>query len=344
MAQNNEDGRYGEIANQGGVVIQTQQDMKDLADRVDVNPSDVISYPGIPATTDNSVCRIDINDLVFTVGYNKGGTRGKLNNAIPVSSNVNGLFISKLRAAYPLANPNDEEEQLQSLSETIRVLGQALGGTNPIPDSPAYLKVNFTTRAQGSAHITNTGDEVLNPGDTILWDLFRKNEIMDVTSTSTGTSVRFSDEWKSKMGRFGFNLKKVPLKLTKLSHSHVSFEKSLLTASASRADALVKSRSNTAQGKFANAVLDFVAEFLFLSGTIKPNSKTEAHDDSAFKSLVAKAMAHGTPASQAQFNDSINKLIKGIMYFVNDLDRRKVGKALSFAKPGKGVDVLLGAS
>lgn len=337
MAQNNEDGRYGEIANQAGVVIQTQQDMKDLRDRVDVPGlpvGDVVIYPGAGASTDNSVCRIDINDLVFTVGYNLGGARGKLNNAIPVSSNVNGLFISKQKMLYDLSDPNDDEEKLQALSETVRVLGQALGGTNPMPDSPAYLKTNFTTRAQGSAHITNTGDETINPGDTVLWDFFRPNDIV-------GPNQKYTDEWKSRMARYGFNLRKVPLKLTKLSHSHVSFEKSLLTESAKRStpNTIVK-QSMTAQGKFANSVLDFVAEFMFLAGLFPPGTKKEdAGASIQFYTLVGTALSSGD-----EFNDSVAKLIKGIMYFIVDLDRRKVGKALSFSKPGKGLDILLGAS
>jgi hypothetical protein len=357
MAQNNEDGRYGEIANQAGVVIQTQQDMKDLGDRIDTAGKagvDHFVYPAAGPSTDNAVCRVDINDLVFTVGYNLGGGRGKLNNAIPVSSHVNGLYISKQKMLYDIRDPSDEEEVLQTLSETIRVVGQALGGTNPMPDSPAYLKTNFTTRAQGSAHITNTGVDTLNPGDTILWDFFRKDEIMDTTNGK----FAYNEEWKSRMARYGYNLRKVPLKLVKLSQGHVSFEKSLLKEGLVRKELglganVVHRQSSTAQGKFANSVYDFLAEFLVLAGIVQlpiqingngapiPVKKTDAHYNDLFKQLLGQAM---TGNNEEEFADSLAKLVKGIMYFATDLDRRKVGKALSFSKPGKGVDVLLGAS
>lgn len=362
MAQNNEDGRYGEIANQAGVVIQTQQDMKDLANRVDVPGKegvDFYSYPALGASTDNAVCRVDINDLVFTVGYNLGGARGKLNNAIPVSSYLNGLYISKQKVAYDITDPTDEEEVVQALSETIRVVGQALGGTNPMPDSPAYLKTNFTTRAQGSAHITNTGVDTLNPGDTILWDIFRKNEIMDKDSHGN-YSGKYTDEWKTRMARYGYNMRKIPLKLVKLSHAHVSFQRTLVAEGEKRKQVNISTphqvfkQSHTAQGKFANSVYNFLAEIMFLAGNIaipdtvdaagnviKKAKKSDAHYHDDFKNILAAAMSG---ANKDEVQDSFEKLIKGFMYFATDLDRRKVGKALSFSKPGKGVDVLLGAS
>lgn len=341
MAQNNEDGRFGEIANQAGVVIQTQQDMKDLENRLKVvGSNDVVTYDGAAASTENSTVRVDINDLVFTVGYNNGGGMGIMNNAIPVSSNCNGLYISESRLKFPLSDPNDEEEKRQALSETIRVLGQALGGTTPMPDSPAYLKTNFTTRAQGSAHITNTGTEIINAGDMVLWDLFRKDEIIE------GRGGKFTDEWKNRMARYGFSLKKVPLKLVKLSQAHTSFEYSLKNEANKRstvvaAGVVAPKPSKTAQGRFANNVIDFLADIIYIASNPGSSNqqKVANRSDAAFKALLENAMT-----ANEEFSDSVGHLIQGIMYMITDLERRKVGKALSFSKPGKGVDILLGAS
>lgn len=337
MAQNNEDGRFGEIANQAGVVIQTQQDMKDLENRLNVKSSEVVTFPGAAATVDNSTVRVDINDLVFTVGYNRGGSRGLLNNAIPVSSNCNGLYISKNKLGFPLSDPQDEEEVLQAISGTIRLIGQAVGGTNPLPDSAAHLKTNFTTRAAGSAHVTNTGTEILNPGDTVLWDLFRSNEI-------SGTN----DDWKRRMSRFGYSVRKVPLKLTKLSQAHVSFQRSLHGEFEKRSSAgAVRKASATAQGKFANCVVDFLSDMLYLSGQTNGGavtSKKDARSNAFIKAIFQQMSAPVNGDRNTEFDDSVSHLIKGIMYMITDLDRRKVGKALSFSKPGKGVDILLGAA
>lgn len=336
MAQNNEDGRFGEIANQAGVVIQTQQDMKDIGDRCKLNGTpNVLIYPGAPATTDNTVVRVDVNDLVFTVGYNNGGSGGIMNNAIPVSSNCNGLFIYNGRLKFPLSDPNDEEETIQALSETIRVIGQALGGTNPLPDSPSQLKTNFTTRAQGSAHITNTGSDVINPGDMVLWDLFRKDEIFMKNSNT------YTDNWKNRMARFGFNMAKVPLKLVKLSHAHVSFEKSL-KEEIIKCNTVGKKASRTAQGRFANHVIDFVSDVAYLSLNTNVNKKDKLKARQLTRTGWSKNANLLTDIEH--WDDSINHFIEGIMYMVNDLERRKVGKALSFSKPGKGLDILLGAT
>lgn len=346
MAQNNEDGRFGEIANQAGVVIQTQQDMKDLGNRVSkVGDKSAVVYDGAPATTDNSTIRVDINDLVFTVGYNNGGGMGIMNNAIPVSSNCNGLYIPESRLKFPLSSNPDEEEKRQALSETIRVLGQALGGTNPIPDSPAHLKTNFTTRAQGSAHITNTGTEILSPGDMVLWDLFEKKEIIDPRGG------KFTEDWKNRMARYGFSLKKVPLKLVPLSQAHTSFEYSLKAEWVKRSTPLsatvaAPTPSKTAQGRFANNVLDFLADinFLALAAANDPDlHKNKVENRTKSAAVRTNLLESLNKDKSKEFDDTVDHFIQGIMYLVNDLERRKVGKALSFSKPGRGVDILLGA-
>ena len=339
MAQNNEDGRFGEISNQAGVVIQTQQDMKDLENRVKkVGDDTAVSYDGAAATTENSTVRVDINDLVFTVGYNNGGSMGVMNNAIPVSSNCNGLYIPESRLKFPLSDRNDKEERRQALSETIRVLGQALGCTNPIPDSAAHLKTNFTTRAQGSAHIINTGTEILNPGDMVLWDLFKKEEITE--------GGKFTDEWKRRMARYGFSLKKVPLKLVKLSQAHTSFEYSLKRELVKRGAPASVAPSMTAQGRFANNVIDFFADITYLTsvgvGAAAVHSEKVAYRNNAQIRNVLGVLLDIDHSKE--LDDTIDHFIQGIMYLVTDLDRRKVGKALSFSKPGRGVDILLGAS
>lgn len=340
MSSNNDTGRFGEIANQSTVHVNCQQDMNDLTARMNVDPTNAYIYKGAVASSENATVRIDINDIVFTVGEGKNAKRGMMNNAIPVTSNCNGLFIYKTKASIKVYDENDEEELRQALSETIRPIGQAIGATSPLPESEGNRKVNFTARAHGTCHIINTGDETLVPGETVCWDLFKRSEI----EASNGA---INEDWKRKFARYGFSLRKVPLKLVKLSHASSSFEwamyreletRTLPAATADEKKAKYAARLKTAQGQFANGILDFVSDMMFIG--------TNQNEDKIYKMVEARDentimnMFEGGKSDDLK-KKAVNDLIKSIMYLVNDLDRRRLGTALSYAKAGKGLDILL---
>lgn len=334
MTSNNDTGRFGEIANQGGVVVNTQHDTQDITNRLNVRPSDAFIYQGASATVDNATTRVDINDLVFTVGNGKSGRRGMTNNAIPVASNCNGLYIHKnIRNKKPVRDENDEDEVNQLLSETIRFIGQAIGGSNPLPEHEEHLKLNFTTRVQGTGHIINTGTETFVPGEVICWDLFKKSDIE--------TNGKINDSWKNKFARYGYSLKKVPLKLVKMSSAHTSFESAIYKEIPNRAKPVGARgpQMSSAQGEFANGVIDFVTDFLFINSAAAGATVQDMKDNRASEDAALVFEGADKELLQAAVGDLVSK----IAYVINDLERRRVGKALSFSKPGKGLDVLLGA-
>jgi hypothetical protein len=350
MSANNSSGVFGEIGNQAGVVVNTQQDISDIKARTNVIPQNAFIFPSAAATLDNATTRIDINDLVFTVGCGKSARRGVLNNAIPVSSNCNGLFIYKTKTTAKVwtqaVDDIDEynEEVRQVLSETIRLIGQALGATVPIPEREELLKLNFTTRVAGTAHIINTGDQTIVPGETVCWDLFSTKDVSP--TDNNGGQHRFA--------RYGYGIRKVPLKLVKLSHAWKSYEWALKREIGKRAlgsEDNKRQRLKTSSGVFANAVLDFVKDIAFISDVsrIDPADLTEDRMDAnrlwdgvnvgQYGQLQTETLSNKLKQKLKQ--KAVSDLVAGIMYMVNDLDRRKVGTALSYSKPGKGLDINL---
>lgn len=327
MTSNNDSGIFGEIANMGAVVVNTQHDISDISRRMNAKESDIYRYSGAPPSTDNATVRVDINDLVFTVNGGSGGRRA-LNNAIPVTSNCNGLYVHKNKIKMAIRDRNDEDEVNQALSESIRLIGQAIGASNPLPEREEHLKLNFTTRVHGTGHIINTGDSNLHPGETVYWTLFNKRDTMKEDGS-------ISNEWKKKFARYGFSPRKVPLKLVGISNVHEPFDNSIYKELKERVKPDGGNRSGTAPGKFGNGVLDFISDMAYIQGG---GDDVEAMKTGRGENGVFDNMAGKEPLVKAAVND----LIKSIMYLVADIDRRKVGRALSYAKPGKGVDILLG--
>lgn len=323
----NFDGKHGEIANQSGVVIQTTHDIKDLVNRMRVNDETCFIYPGRVRTLEPAVVRIDINDLVFRVGTSKAPRQNLLNGAIEVSSNVNGLAVNKNRVKT-LVNDNtdpnklDEAEVLQALSETIRFIGQALGATVPNPENEEDQKLQFTTRVQGTGHIMNTGFKDLSPGDMLYWDLFTKKEIE-------------SENFKKNATRFGFDAKKVPLKTVPLSAAHNNFNTAI-----QRALATPEKLTKSAVDQFGHGVSDALL-YAFYIAKGSPGGKFDIWKANPKNVKVVNAELQ---KDTTEFNKHITSLVEGFMYFQEDLKRREIGKVLSYAASGKGVDVLFGAN
>jgi hypothetical protein len=323
----NFDGKHGEIANQSGVVIQTTHDIKDMVNRMRVNEDTSYIYPGAVRTLDTATVRVNINDLVFRAGTSKAPRQNLLNNAIEVTSNLNGFAINKKRVKGFVKDVNNptEEEKLQAISESIRFIGQALGATVPNPENEEDQKLQFTTRVQGTGHILNTGSAQLSPGDTLYWDLFTSEEIK-------------SDAFKKRLTRFGFGAKTVPLKTVPMSAAHSGFN-TAITRALGAPDTLKKSSVD----RFGSGVADALLYAFYIGkgglGTTGKDFEEWKKDpkiiDAAYK-LISKI--------PDEYNKYIEGLVPAFTYFQEDLKRREVGKVLSYAAPGKGVDVLFGSS
>jgi hypothetical protein len=347
MSNFNDSGRFGEISNQSTVVVNCQHDVDDLNRRMEVNTETAYIYKGADATVDPATSRIDINDICFTVGDGKSSRRSIMNNAIPVASNCNGLMIQKTkRKGREIDDPENEEEVRLALLETIRVIGQAIGASNPLPEREENIKLNFTVRTQGTAHILNTGNEGFCPGESVYIDLFKRNEIYKPGSSHV------TEDWKKKFARYGFSLRKIPLKLTKIDTASKNYEWSLKREMIRRSSHHDNHQNQkpllTAGGEFANAIINFMKDIQYISNAndddlsttnLIQNRKDDASDMDLLKEFVKRD----------EMDDNRNKLrdkaftdlINGIKYLYNDLDRRKIGTCMSFAKSGKGMDINL---
>lgn len=321
----NFDGKHGEIANQSGVVVQTTHDIKDMVNRMRVNEDTSYIYPGAVRTLDTATVRININDLVFRAGTNKAPRQNLLNNAIEVTSNLNGFAINKKRVnsfIRDTSNPT-ESETLQAISESIRFIGQALGATVPNPENEEDQKLQFTTRVQGTGHILNTGPIQLSPGDTLYWDLFTRDEIK-------------SDSFQKRLTRFGYSAKTVPLKTVPMSAAHSNFSTAITRALSDPA-----SKSDSAVDKFGAGVSDALLYAFYMGKGGKTGTKQTFE---AWKLSVGGNVYTSLAANASDYNKYVDGLVPSFVYFQEDLKRREIGKVLSYAAPGKGVDVLFGAN
>ena len=318
----NFDGKHGEIANQSGVVIQTTHDIKDMVNRMRVSDKTCFIYPGAVRTLDTPTVRIDINDLVFRAGTSKAPRQNLLNNAIEVTSNLNGYAINKgkVKGFVKDANNPTEDEVLQAISESIRFIGQALGSTVPNPENEEDQKLQFTTRVQGTGHILNTGPAQLSPGDTLYWDLFTSKEIN-------------SDDFKKRLTRFGYSAKKVPLKTVPMTAAHNNFNTAIQRALASP-----ETTTKSSVDQFGSGVADALLYTFYVA------KGSPGGDFVSWKEKNASKVNKELRKDSDDFNKYVTGLVKGFMYFQEDMKRREVGKVLSYAGPGKGVDVLFGAN
>lgn len=319
----NFDGKHGEIANQSGVVIQTTHDLKDMFNRMRVTDSSSYIYPGAVRSLDTPTVRVDINDIVFRVGTSKAPRQNLLDNAIEVTSNLNGYAVTKSKVkgfVKDIDNPT-EEEVLQAISESIRVIGQALGATVPTPENEEDSKYQFTTRVQGTGHIINTGTSQLNPGDTLYWDLFTSKEIK-------------SDDYKKRMTRHGYGQNKVPLKTVPMSAAHNNFDTAIQRALVDRESSTV-----SAVDRFGAGVADALLYSFYLGKGINTSFEEWKQKHGAAANAVFR-----NKNNETEFDKYVTGLVSAFTYLQEDLKRREIGKVLSYAKPGKGVDILLGAN
>lgn len=332
---NNSDGRFGELAHQSTVVIQCTHDLKDMVNRTRVKDNDVIRYPAAKPTLDKGVVRIDRGDLVFQCGTSKAPRASMLNNAIPALSNMNGAYINKNR------NKNvgdDEKEQLQAISESIRFLGLALNGTSPNPENGEDQTTQFTVRTQGTGQVFNTGDHNIVPGQTLIWDLFTKEEVK-------------SKEYKKRNTRFGFDENKVVLKVIPMDEgANIGYSDSILDAFSMNTKTEEDKLKNTAIGQFGLQMKEFIIRIIHF--TLSKHSQRKGSKMNLnlqeFKSPKNSLLNQIIPSLITELANSglgeLDLLIKAFLNVQHDLDRRKIGKALSYAKSGEPIDVLLGTN
>jgi hypothetical protein len=350
---NNTRGQFGEISHQASVVIQCTHDKKDMMDRMMVKKEDGKNYIvyGTP-TLDMATCRIDRGDLVFQVGTSAMPRGNILNGAPPVTSFLNGMYVRRPGVSpdfsllpYDKRVKSEEEYNASKVSEAIRFIGVSLGSTVPNPEDQADQKTQITVRTQGTMAIHHNGRVNLHPGDTLLW------------------RVPTTEEIEAMKKRFGRAHNKITLMTVPMRREHENLDESIMkrVKDAGQSDpykareALVA--GNTYEvGVFADEVRRALTacfakgagatgrfrDILAALDPLKGNFDTsidglngyDAHD-------VMQQFDKALDDAEGKF--LINSLVTSFIRLMLDLERRKIGKVLSYAKPGDKVDVLLGS-
>ena len=360
--------QQGEISHQATVVIQCTHDKRDVIDRMLVqkdNSDDYLVY-GTP-TLDLATCRIDRGDLVFQIGTSSVPRGNILNGAPPVTSYLNGMYWRKpSTSAMPNVSqmtPEDQKrfwEQMTAnkISKSIRFMGVSLGATVPNPDDEADEKTQITVRTQGTMAIHHNGPAVLHPGDTLLWRV-------PVSSDANGKDNGH------KVPRFGRSNVKQTLMTVPMRKEHNTIDVAL-----NQAMTIAKDFSKTTPevSKLKHKIIsgrqyevdELAASLTHLMATVftygmcqetrlDPNKITK---DNIIKDIIDmnnpehkdfnKIGAHSYKqlaelAKYQDFKNALTAVSAGFIDVLLDLERRKIGKVLSYAKPGEKVDVLLGS-
>lgn len=333
---NNYDGRYGELAHQSTVVIQCTHDLKTLVNCTRVKDEDVIKYRAAGPTLDPATTRIDVGDLVFQCGTSRIPRGNLLNNAIPAISTLNGLYIPKNRAPADVRgiadineDPNKEGLVNQALSESIRFLGLALNPTVPNPENEEEQHTQFTVRTQGTGKVYNTGTKDIKPGETLVWDLPTYEEVR-------------SDDYKKMNERFGFAAQKVVLKVMPLDEARNNFNAAVMEALNDVQNPNDENRMrSTAAGQYGLAMKDLIEHVVIqvLKGASNAASTKTDQEIRAYQRF-STCMDY----VNKDISKITNSALKAFMKVQADVDRRKIGKALSYARPGSHIDVLLGTN
>jgi hypothetical protein len=346
--------QQGEISHQATVVIQCTHDKQDIQQRVMAEKDDKNMTYG-QATLDLATCRIDRGDLVFTKGTSVVPRGNLLNGAPPVTSFLNGLYWKRTNNMPSLAGLSDKEKKLweekflaKKISDSIRFMGVSLGATVPNPEDEADQKTQITVRTQGTMAIHHNGRSNLQPGDTLLWKV-------PTSDDEAHDPKRF--DGKSPL-RFGRSLVKKTLMTVPMRKEHESLEDALLKKMkfslgvAYDKDAYKKKLMDHSFeiDAFAESVRQALT-IMYLKGKVNLSTDyakkyVDPNSDDFGKTPAAMSAMRDLAEDVKDDTDTANlvkELAHSFIRVLLDLERRKVGKVLSYARPGEKVDVLLGS-
>jgi hypothetical protein len=284
------------------------------------------------ASTDPNVNSILANDLVFCVGTSQlaRSMASKLNNAIPVISSLNGLYVRRPKGDPVKYDDNEEEDDRiknYKLSKVIRFMGLAVNGTNVSSAQGDGHKTQLTIRTKGTASIVNTGANCLRPGDTLVWALPTSKEI----------DVQFSRRGPYE-GRFN---SKVRLNILPRQAAEKNYNIQLLE---SLGEGNKKSGlQSSASGLFAIAIKTL------LFAAMKPDAGEEGVQIVNDKEELAELGKDSGDSDELRIfmrksvtKELVTRLFAAFTEIQSDMDRRVIGRCLSFGKPGEQIDVLVG--
>lgn len=193
----------GQIALQAGVDVQTRHDLLDVEQRQKATPDQYLIFPGKGATSNKDIIRVNENELVFRVTTGKNNFGSGMDNAIPITSNLNGYCVLRSKSGNnKIARGEEvpESSQLFALAKDVRFVGQALQTTDPM--SHEGKRLHCTALVHGTTSVFHNGEDMLHVGDTLYWTL------------PTSADIN-SNRYKTINNRYGIHPEKVTLKTTK---------------------------------------------------------------------------------------------------------------------------------
>lgn len=356
--------QFGEISAQASVVINCTHDKNDAVQRMRVEHStddkkkEYHIYTAEKATLDSTAIRIDRGDPVFQLGTSTVPRGNLLNGAIPVTSCLNGIFVRRKAGEHDVVL--SEKQRNLRISEGIRFMGISMGTTNPAPEDGTGVgaKSQLVVRAQGTTTIFNNSETSFVPGDTAVWTLPTKSEL------------------ESNARRFGRNEKKVLLRIIPLrTYLKNSVEDSFDDIMDAKTTDEYSKRITSAADEFAVEVKKCMIYSMFVTQTdpadikkqpgepspkvswasmwsyFDPNSKRCGATPQLADHNATFLRIHNRIASSLQkvknFNERsgmnpMKTLISGFTKVQSDVERRKVGRVVSYAKPKAKVDIVVG--
>lgn len=215
--------------------------------------------------------------------------------------------------------------------------------------------MQITVRTQGTMSIFNNGKMNISPGDTLLWKIPTSEDLKHIKTTH------------DIQGRYGRAPRKVTLMIEPMrAASYQASFKPVFSALGKQAH---KESVVTVADEFALDIKKLVAYIAFLvdvpekkrtyqngkppvvkfedAWDLIQNMGTVSEigtDGDTEQFAVGLVNMFGNLAKDENIGSFITKALSGFLKIQTDLDRRKVGKALSYSKTGQKVDVLLGCS
>lgn len=356
--------QFGEISAQASVVINCTHDKNDAVQRMRVEHStddkkkEYHIYTAEKATLDSTAIRIDRGDPVFQLGTSTVPRGNIFNGSIPVTSALNGIFVRRKAGEHDVVL--SEKQRNLRISEGIRFMGISMGTTNPAPEDGTGVgaKSQLVVRAQGTTTIFNNSETSFVPGDTAVWTLPTKSEL------------------ESNARRFGRNEKKVLLRIIPLrTYLKNSVEESFDDImDANKTDEYSK-RITSAADEFAVEVKKCMIYSMFVSATDPKDTLKQGADASPkvswatmwsyfdptsklcgekprvadhnqkfieIHTFIAKGLQNVKAHNERSGMNPMKSLIAGFTKVQSDVERRKVGRVVSYAKPRAKVDIVVG--
>lgn len=288
-------------------------------------------------TIDETIMRVDVNDLLYTLGSASGPRQAHKDCAFPAMSALNGIFARKHKR-----DRRTNVLDLNLLAKEIRFMGVHLGVPgNILAKNPAQRQSQFVCAVNGTKTILNKSGQTILPGSTVLWDIPTPKEHQEYVNTYQRTAhnpdkVTFSTV---SLDQFRYRL-------------DIAFDK-IMNADADTItyhpvdNICVEMKRLVLFGLYANAIK--------VSANIASSfedfcNKLIARDDSdpimsaaigVYDALRSPA-APGEPDLVKELRHVFDSTLLRFIELEDDVRRRTIGKAMSLAKPGAPLDLMIG--